>query len=175
MYVHSNSEHAFVGICENCTNGYPRTTRHVPNHLHQIHVKNVFKKIPCTVDHIGCLATFARQKSKQTRPLWPQNNGNNTDSVLRCQCQPAMYCTDAKTAYLFLTDLASICLYGLSDRLKAPTWLCDSDPVLARQVVSLCSHTQSTCKQTEHIRNADRQLNLLAPCIQEQELAGHTT
>ena len=28
-----------VGICENCTNGYPRTTRHVLNHLHQIHVK----------------------------------------------------------------------------------------------------------------------------------------
>ena len=92
----------------------------------------------CIVDHIGCLATF------------DFNNGNNNDSVLRCQCQPAMYCIDAKTAYLFLTDLASICLYGFSDRLKAPTWLCGSDPILARQVI--CSHTQSTCKQTEHIR-----------------------
>ena len=43
LYVHSNSEYAFVGICENCINGYPRTTRHVPNHLHQIHVKIIRK------------------------------------------------------------------------------------------------------------------------------------
>ena len=33
------SMHSIVGICENCTNGSPRTTRHVLNHLHQIHVK----------------------------------------------------------------------------------------------------------------------------------------
>jgi hypothetical protein len=29
--------------------------------------KSFLKKIHCIVDHIGCLATFARQKSKQSK------------------------------------------------------------------------------------------------------------
>ena len=67
MYVHSNREYAFVGTCENCINGYPRTTRHVLNHLHQMHVNIIKTKIHFIVDHTGCLATFARQTSKQSK------------------------------------------------------------------------------------------------------------
>ena len=42
LYVHANSEYAFVGTCENCINGYPRTTRHVLTHVHQTHIKTIY-------------------------------------------------------------------------------------------------------------------------------------